>query len=132
MGKSKYTRLHIFYVNGYRNSAQTIIVKETDKMWQDVTSNLFHHFPEMFSDGFPETMNFKFYYWGHLKKEMAYKPIFSKYYFMMYGPDLNKLKEAWKSNTGFDDELPIGYNVEELINAVNLLNNGEISLEKRR
>ena len=119
---NKYTQLHILYVSNYQSSVQTIIVKETNKLWTDVMHPLHSKHPGYFPG---DTNNF--YYWGSLKKEDAYKIIHNKYWIMMYGPDFNQLLKTWSSRFNLGTSPRIGAE-EGFVEAVNLLNSKAIVL----
>lgn len=97
---NKYTQLHILYVSNYQHAVQTIVVKETKKVWTDVMHALYSKFSEKFAED-----RYSFYHWGSLKKEEAYKIIHNKYWIMMYGPDFDKLLQAWNDKFNLS-ELP--------------------------
>lgn len=119
---NKYNQLHILYVSNCQRSVQTIIVKETNKLWTDVMYSLRSKHPEHF----PGDIN-NFYRWGSLKKEDAYQIIHNNYWIMMYGPDFNELLKAWDNKFNLSTSPRIGAE-QDFVEVVNLLNNKDIIL----
>ena len=119
---NKYTQLHILYVSNYQSAVQTIVVKETKKLWTDMMHTLYFKFSEKFAED-----RYSFFHLGSLKKEEAYKIIHNKYWIMMYGPDFNKLVQTWNSKFNLGECPRVGTDImfKEIVDQ---LNNNEIAM----